>query len=110
MGREALVTHEQVADAADALTKAGAKPTSRAIQQFMDQELARARAVFEGELAHQQQETSDPAIENARLSSTIAEQAEQLDSLAAEKAAAQGRNAQLEADLEAAGKDAERKR
>lgn len=152
MGREALVTHEQVAAAADAMMATGLKPTSRAIRErvgnvgslgtinkmlqqwkagqahqaasaivlpptlqrtileFMAQELAVARAVLEGELVHQQQETNDLATENERQARAIEDKAEQLDAIAADKAAAQGRTAQLEADLEAAKGDAERVR
>jgi chromosome segregation ATPase len=151
MGREAMVSHEQVAAAADALKAGGGKPTSRAIRErlgnvgslgtinkmlqqwkegqkhqttaavlppplqralleFIDQELAAARALLAAELAEQQQETADLATENERLLESMQNQAAQLESLAAEKAAADGRCAQLEADLEDARDDAARER
>lgn len=152
MGREAMVTHEQVAAAADALKAGGGKPTSRAIRErlgnvgslgtinkmlqqwktgqkyqttssavlppplqralleFIDQELAGARALLAAELAEQQQETADLATENERLLDSMRNQAAQLESQTADKAAADGKCAQLEADLAAARDDAAHER
>jgi chromosome segregation ATPase len=154
MGREAMVTVEQVAAAADAMKAAGIKPTSRAVRErlgnvgslgtinkmlqqwkagqkyqvgaeapvvlplalqraflaHMDQEIAAARAGIEADLADQQQETADLATENERQLATIGELMLQLDARAAEKASADGRSRQLEADLETARADVARER
>ena len=152
MGREATITYEQVAAAADAMKVAGSKPTSRAIRErlgntgsmgtvnkllqawkvgqerqiahalalpaplqraileFMDQELSGAKATLEAELAEQQQEATDLAMENERQASDIEDKAETVTVLQAELANLQGRMAHMEVDLDAARLDGERER
>lgn len=82
----------------------------RAILEFMDHQLAVARAPLEANLVEQQQEAADLATESERQAETIQAQVEQLSALAAEKAAAEGKAAQLVADLDAARDEAARER
>lgn len=152
MGREATITYEQVAAAADAMKVAGSKPTSRAIRErlgntgsmgtvnkllqawkvgqerqiahalalpaplqraileFMDQELSGAKATLEAELAEQQQEATDLAMENERQASDIEDKAETVTVLQAELANLQGRMAHMDVDLDAARLEGERER
>lgn len=152
MGREAIISYEQVAAAADTMKAAGSKPTSRAIRErlgnvgsmgtinrhlqawragqerqiasalalppavqrsildFMGQELASAKAGLESDLAEQQQEAADLAIENERQSADIEDKADALTALHAELATLQGRLGQMEIDLSAAKDDADRER
>ena len=152
MGREATITYEQVAAAADAMKVAGSKPTSRAIRErlgntgsmgtvnkllqawkagqerqiahalalpaplqraileFMDQELAGAKATLEAELADQQQEATDLATENERQAGDIEDKVETITTLQAELANLQGRMAHMDVDLDAARLDGERER
>lgn len=66
---------------------------------FMERELAGARAGLEAELAEQQQESTDLAAENERQAETIETINEELTVLSAEKASIEGKAAQLESDL-----------
>ena len=72
----------------------------RAILDYMDQELAAARAALENDLAEQQQEAADVGAENERQAETIEELTAELEALAAAKAAAEGKAEQLAADLD----------
>ena len=152
MGREATITYEQVAAAADALKAAGNKPATRAIRErlgnmgsmgtiskllqawksgqerqisnaltlpatlqraildFMDMELASAKATLEAELALQQQEAADLASENERQTAEIEFSLETVTALHAELATTQGRIAQMGTDLADAKDDADRER
>lgn len=152
MGREAAITYEEVAAAADACKVGGAKPTSRgireqlgnvgsmgtvnkllqrwkanqgyqvapamvlptglqrAILEFMDQEATKVRAALEGELVEHQQEAADLATENERQLELIEAQAAQLEALGADKAAADGKAAQLALDLDGARVEAAHER
>ena len=76
------------------------------ILDFMEQELAMSRAALEAELAEQQQEASDLAAENERQTELIERLGEQVAGLGEERAAAEGKAAQLAADLEAAHAEA----
>lgn len=76
----------------------------------MDQELTKARLALEGDLVEHQQEIADLATENERQLETIEAQAKQLEILGAEKAAADGKAAQLAADLVEAREMASRER
>ena len=82
----------------------------RALLDFMDCELAAARAVLEADLVELQQEVGDLATENEHQAETISAQVEQLATLAAEKAATEGKAGQLAADLYAARDDSVRER
>lgn len=152
MGREATISYEQVAAAADTMKAAGNKPTSRGIRErignvgsmgtinrhlqawragqerqiasalalptalqrsildFLGQELAGAKAMLESDLAEQQQEAADLAIENERQAADIEYKANELTTLHAELATLQGRLGQMEIDLAAAKDDADRER
>ena len=82
----------------------------RAVLDFMGTELAAARAPLEAELAEQQQTSSDLAAENERQVITIERQAADMEVLAADKAAAEGKAGQLAADLAGAKDEATRER
>lgn len=82
----------------------------RALLDFMDRELAAARAVLEADLVELQQEVGDLATESERQAETISAQVDQLAALAAEKAATEGKAGQLAADLDAARDDSARER
>jgi chromosome segregation ATPase len=82
----------------------------RAILEFMELELAAARATLEAELASQRQEAADLAAENERQVETIEAQIALIDTLGIDKAAAEGRAAQLEVDLDAAREEVSRER
>lgn len=82
----------------------------RAILDFMNTELSAVRAPIEAELAEQQQTTADLATENERQAGIIEDQAGELDALANEKAAAEGRAKQLATDLDGAKEDVARER
>ena len=82
----------------------------RALLDFMDRELAAARAMLEADLVELQQEVGDLATESERQAETISAQVEQLAALAAEKAATEGKAGQLAADLDRARDDAARER
>lgn len=82
----------------------------RAVLDFMAAELSAARAPLEAELAEQQQTAADLAAENERQADTIESQADALEVLAQEKAAAEGKAGQLADDLEGAKEDAGRER
>lgn len=152
MGREATITAEQVAAAADALKGEGKKPTSRAVRErlgntgsmgtitkllqrwkshqerdqvaslslppalqravldFMDTELAAARAPLETELVDLKESIDELATENERQEDALTGLREQLDQVAAEKASAEGKAAQLTADLDGARDEAGRER
>lgn len=85
-------------------------PLQRSILEFMDQELSKTRAGLEAELVECQQEMADLANENERQAEVIRSQEAQMERMATEKAAAEGRAAQLDADLETAREDAGRER
>ena len=152
MGREATITAEQVAAAADALKGEGKKPTSRAVRErlgntgsmgtitkllqrwkshqerdqvaslslppalqravldFMDTELAAARAPLETELVDLKESIDELATENERQEDALTGLREQLDQVAAEKASAEGKAAQLTADLDGTRDEAGRER
>jgi len=152
MGREATITYEQVAAAADAMKAAGGKPTSRGIRErlgntgsmgtvnkllqawkaaqerqvsatlflppvlqraildFIGQELSRAKAALEAELAEQQQEAADLAAENERQGADIEDKNDAAVALQATLATLQGRLGQIEIDLATARNDALRER
>ena len=76
----------------------------------MGTELAAARAPLEAELAEQQQTSSDLAAENERQAATIDRQAAEMEFLAADKAAAEGKAGQLAADLTSAKEESARER
>ena len=76
------------------------------ILDFLEQELAMSRAGLEAELAEQQQEAGDLATENERQSEVIERLNEQVSILGEERAAAEGKSAQLAADLEKAHTEA----
>lgn len=82
----------------------------RALLDFMDRELAAARAVLEADLVELQQEVGDLATESERQAETISGQVDQLATLAAEKAATEGKAGQLAADLDAARAESLRER
>ncbi len=82
----------------------------RAILEFMELELTAARATLEAELASQRQEVAELGAENERQVEALEAQTGQLDALGIEKAAAEGRAAQLETDLAAARDEAARER
>lgn len=82
----------------------------RAVLDFMATELAAARAPLEHELAEQQQTSVDLAAENERQVTTIERQAADMELLAADKAAAEGKAGQLAVDLLSAKEDAARER
>ena len=82
----------------------------RAVLDFMATELAAARAPLESELAEQQQTSADLAAENERQVTMIDRQAADMDVLAADKAAAEGKAGQLAADLAGAKDEAARER
>ncbi len=82
----------------------------RAVLDFMATELAAARAPLEHELAEQQQTSADLAAENERQVTTIERQAADMELLAADKAAAEGKAGQLAVDLLSAKEDAARER
>lgn len=82
----------------------------RAVLDFMVTELAAARAPLEHELAEQQQTSADLAAENERQVTTIERQAADMELLAADKAAAEGKAGQLAVDLLSAKEDAARER
>ncbi|MFP3709740.1 DNA-binding protein [Paraburkholderia sp. SIMBA_009] len=82
----------------------------KAVLDFMDQELAAARATLEAELAEQQQEAADLATENERQAELIAARDDELEALAIDKAEAEGKAGQLSADLDAARDEAARER
>ncbi len=82
----------------------------RAVLDFMGTELAAARAPLEAELAEQQQTSSDLAAENERQAATIDRQAAEMEFLAADKAAAEGKAGQLAADLTSAKEESARER
>jgi chromosome segregation ATPase len=78
----------------------------RALLEFMEQELTARLAPAEARLAEQQQAANDLALEVERQAEQIASQADDLARLAEEKAAAEGRATQLDAELAAARKEA----
>lgn len=82
----------------------------RAILDFMDTELAAARATLETQLVEQQQEAADLAAENERQAEAIEDQRQALERMATEKAAADGRAHQLAEDLDGAKGEAVRER
>lgn len=82
----------------------------RSVLDFMATELAAARAPLEAELAEQQQTSVDLATENERQVITIERQAADMEVLAADKAAAEGKAGQLAADLAGAKEEAARER
>jgi chromosome segregation ATPase len=82
----------------------------RALLEFMDTELTRARTTLESELADQQQEAADLATENERQVLENDAQSEVIEALRAEVSKHQGRAGQLEADLVVARDEASRER
>jgi chromosome segregation ATPase len=82
----------------------------RAILDFMDTELAAARAALETQLVEQQQEAADLAAENERQADAVEDQRQALERVATEKASAEGRAQQLAADLDGAKGEAGRER
>ena len=82
----------------------------RALLDFMDTELTRARTTLETELADQQQEAADLATENERQVLENDSQSEVIETLRAEVSKHQGRAGQLEADLAVARDEASRER
>jgi DNA repair exonuclease SbcCD ATPase subunit len=82
----------------------------RALLEFMDRELANARAALETDLADQQQAAADLAAENERQADAIDAQTEAAEQLRAEAAALTGRAGQLDADLQDAKGEAARER
>lgn len=82
----------------------------RALLEFMASELAAARAPLEADLADQQQVVADLAAENERQAASIDIQSSELEALAAAKSAAEGKAAQLSADLQIAREETARER
>ena len=82
----------------------------RALLEFMDLELTRARTTLEAELVEQQQEASDLATENERQVVDNEAQGETIERLRAEVSAHKGRTGQLDADLVVARGEAARER
>lgn len=82
----------------------------RAIMAFLEEELKRTRAELEGELAHYRQEMADLAAENERQLEAFEAQAGDLAALEGERAAVEGRAAQLAGDLDTARDNAARER
>lgn len=98
----------QVQPAAQAVTL---PPTlTRALLDFMAQEVAAAKAGLEMELAEAQKTQVDLIAENERQALTIEAQAESLDLGAEEKAAMAGKLGQMESELAAARDEALRER
>lgn len=81
-----------------------------AILNFMSQETAKARASLEAELSELGLEIADIAIENERLAETIETQAKDMAKLATEKAAAEGKSAQLSLDISLSREEAQKER
>ena len=82
----------------------------RAILDFMGQELTGAKATLEAELAEQQQEVADLAMENERQAADIEDKNDTAVALQANLATLQGRLNQIEIDLATARNDALRER
>lgn len=82
----------------------------RALLDFMDVELSTARASLEGEIAELKQANNDLASENERQAEAIEDQAKVLAALMAEKAAVEGKAAQLTDDLANAREESARER
>lgn len=98
----------QVQPAAQAVTL---PPTlTRALVDFIAQEVAAAKAGLETELAEAQKTQADLIAENERQALTIEAQAESLDLCAEEKAAMAGKLGQMESELAAARDEALRER
>lgn len=82
----------------------------RVVLEFMETELAAARAPLEADLAEQLQTTADLASENERQNGMIEDQAAEIETLASEKSAAEGKAEQLVVDLASAKEEATRER
>jgi chromosome segregation ATPase len=82
----------------------------RALLDFIDAELAGARAPIEADLGAQQQEAADLALENELLAAQNDDHLSAIDALRADAAAQQGRAGQLDADLQDARGEAARER
>ena len=82
----------------------------RAILDFLDTELAAARATLEAQLVEQQQEASDLAAETERQADAIEGQRQMLEHVVTAKASAEGRAQQLAADLDSAKAETVRER
>jgi chromosome segregation ATPase len=82
----------------------------RVMLEHIDQELTARRAALEADVAELQQEVSDLATENERQADSIQDLERDRETLAMEKAAAEGKAAQLSVDLDAARAEAARER
>ncbi len=83
---------------------------TRALVDFIGQEVAQARAGLEADLATAQQSQADLIGESERQTATIEAQGEALDMAHAEKAELQGKLGQMETDLATARDEAARER
>jgi hypothetical protein len=83
---------------------------ARAIIDHMGMEIAQAKAPLVADLAEARQATADLATENERQAKEIEDLSVQMAALAEQKAAADGRAAQLAAELAAAREEAGRER
>jgi chromosome segregation ATPase len=83
---------------------------TRALVDFIGQEVATARAGLEADLAAAQQSQADLIAESERQAATIESQAEALDLAHSEKAELQGKLGQMESDLATARDEAARER
>lgn len=83
---------------------------TRALVDFIGQEVATARAGLEADLAAAQQSQADLIAESERQAATIESQAEALDLAHGEKAELQGKLGQMESDLATARDEAARER
>lgn len=83
---------------------------TRALVDFIGQEVATARAGLEADLATAQQASADLIAESERQAATIESQAEALDLAHGEKAELQGKLGQMESDLATARDEAARER
>ena len=83
---------------------------ARAIIDHMGMEIAQAKAPLIADLAESRQATADLATENERQTKEIEDLTGQMAALAEQKAAADGRVAQLAAELAAAREEAGRER
>ena len=151
MGREAVISQEQVAAAAEGIKAGGGVPTlrgvrekigggsmgtisrmlqswreaqgrptthevaippsvARAILDHLSAEIAQVKAPLVADLAEARQATADLATENERQTKEIEDLTGQMAALAEQKAAADGRAAQLAAELAAAREEAGRER
>ncbi|MHB1358282.1 MAG: DNA-binding protein [Rhodocyclaceae bacterium] len=83
---------------------------TRALVDFIGQEVAQARAGLEADLATAQQASADLIAESERQAVTIESQAEALDLAHSEKAELQGKLGQMESDLATTRDEAARER